>query len=202
MNRRRFVAVLAALAAAPAYGHTPYRQWKVLRQRYLLVHSTRTDPRSDALAELAVATLARELPEAKPMVARARRLERLASLLTTGQAVLGVMRARDATDLFRSRGALAAFDGRDLRCLLAVDAHVLATVASFPEHHAWLVTAALVEHAHELQWRVPVNDAPVPVHPGALAYMRGEAPETTGGRVQQERRVATLKMTRARWRAS
>lgn len=179
MNRRRFVAALAALAAAPGYAHTPYRQWKILRQRFLLVHSTRTDPCSDALAEQVVATLAQELAEAKPMAARAPRIERLASLITTGQAVLGVMSARDAADLFHGRGALAGFDGSVLRALVAVETHVLATVASFPRHHAWLVTATLVEHSRQPTWRIPGDAAEVPVHPGARAYARGEGPEAT-----------------------
>jgi len=180
MNRRRFLAALAALAAAPAGAHTPYRQWKVLRERFLLVHSVRADPTSDALAERIVATLAQALPEANAMVARAPRVDRLASLLTTGQAVLGVMRAPAAADLFHGRGAFEGYDGRALRRLLTLDAHVLATVESFPRHHAWLVTAALVEHAAELRPRVPApDDGPVPVHPGALAYARGESLEAS-----------------------
>lgn len=179
MNRRGFVAGLAALAAAPARAHTPYRQWKILRQRFLLVHSIRTDPRSDQLAEHIVATLAQSLPEAQPLVARAARPVRLASLLTTGQAVLGVMRAQAAADLFHGRGEFAGFEGGTVRTLLAAEAHVLATIASFPRHHAWLVTEALVEHAREISWRVPAADGPVPVHPGALAYARGEPPEAS-----------------------
>ena len=178
MNRRSFVAALAALAAAPAYAHTPYRQWKVLRQRFLLVHSIRTDPRSDRLAEHIAATLAQALPEAKPMVARAARPARLASLLTTGQAVLGVMRAQAAADLFHARGEFAGFEGRSLRALLVADAHLLATIESFPHHHAWLVTEALLGHSREVRWRVP-DDRSVPVHPGALAYARGEPPEAS-----------------------
>lgn len=179
MNRRAFIAAMAALAAAPTYAHTPYRQWKVLRQRFLLVHSIRTDPRSDQLAEHIVATLAQSLPEAKPMVARAARPARLASLLTTGQAVLGVIRAQAAADLFHGRGEFAGFEGGTVRALLAVDAHLLATIESFPHHHAWLVTDALVEHAHGVSWRVPAAGGPVPVHPGALAYDRGEPPEAS-----------------------
>jgi len=94
--------------------------------------------------------------------------------------VLGVLRAQDAADLFHGRGAFAGYDGRALRCLLTVDAHVPATVESFPRHHARLVTALLVERARELRPRVPApGDGPVPVHPGALAYARGEPLEAS-----------------------
>src|SRR5688572_18494959 len=95
IDRRTFL-VGGLWVATAALAHTPYRQWKVLRQRFLLVHSTREDPAGDALAERVVAALDRVLPEARAMVARAPDLVRVASLMTTGQAVLGVMREPDA----------------------------------------------------------------------------------------------------------
>src|SRR5688500_20348351 len=87
ISRRAFLLALAALAARPAAAHSPYRQWKVLRERFLLVHSTRTDPDGDALAEKLVAILHEILPQANAMVGRARDETRLASLLTSGQAM-------------------------------------------------------------------------------------------------------------------
>ena len=173
IDRRTFL--LAGALLLPAYGraHTPYRQWKVLRQRFLLVHSTREDLGGDALAERVVATLDRLLPEARAMVARARDLERLASLLTTDQAVLGVMRPAEAQALYRSEGRFAGAKGDGVRALLAIDDRLLVTVADLPRHHAWLLCAALTESGSDLQAAVPDSEAP-PVHPGALAYARGE----------------------------
>ncbi|MGH8706937.1 MAG: hypothetical protein ACREVD_02620, partial [Burkholderiales bacterium] len=75
-------------AAGPALAHSPYRQWKVLRQRFLLVHSTRTDPVGDELAERLVAVLQGVLPQANALVGRSRDEARLAALLTSGQAML------------------------------------------------------------------------------------------------------------------
>lgn len=179
ISRRVFLLSLATAvvhtAAGPAFAHSPYRQWKVLRQRFLLVHSTRSDPAGDALAERLVAVLQGVLPEANALVGRSRDETRLAALLTSDQAMLAMMRAGDAQDLFLGRSAFAGQDGRGLRRLLAVESHVLATVEAFPRHHAWLVSAALTENAGGLSVRVPrAEESAVPVHPGALAYARGE----------------------------
>lgn len=147
----------------------------MLRERFLLVHSTRTDPAGDEIAEKFVAVLQAVLPEANAMVGRSPDEPRLAALLTSGQAVLAMMRAVDAQDLFLGRAAFAGQDGRGLRRLLAVGSHLLATVETFPRHHAWLVSAALTENAGGLAVRVPRSEeSAVPVHPGALAYARGE----------------------------
>lgn len=146
-----------------------------MRQRYLLVHSTRTDPRGDEIAEQLVAILQRVLPEANALVGRAPDTQRVASLLTTGQAALAVMRPEEARDLFQSRGALGAYQGDQLRLLAQADDRVLATIESFPTHHAWLVAAALVENPGALKIRVPDSiQGAVPVHPGAAGYARGE----------------------------
>jgi hypothetical protein len=175
MIRRQFLAFLPALVAAPALAHTPYRQWKVMRERFLLVHSTRTDEVSDRIAEQLVASLQAVLPEARARVARARHEQRLASLLTTGQAMLAVMRPQNAQQLFKRDGQFAAYEGGQLRSLLAVDDQLLVTVAGFPRHHAWLVAAALVENPGAVQVRLPPADSAMPpLHEGAAAYGRGE----------------------------
>lgn len=148
----------------PAWAHTPYRQWKVLRERYLLVHSTRSDPAGDELAEALVAVLQRVLPQANALVSRTRDETSLAGLLTTGQAVLAVLRGAEAEEIYRREGSM-------LRRLLSVGERVLATVDSFPRHHGWLVAAALLQNHPSA--KIPAEGM-VPVHPGALAYSRGE----------------------------
>lgn len=164
-----------ALAAGPARAHTPYRQWKVLRQRFLLVHSTRTDPEGDVLAERLVAILQRVLPQANAMVARATDEWQLASLLTSEQALVAVMKLRDAEDFFHGRAAFSGLEGGALRRLLDVEGRVLAAMDAFPRQHAWLVSAALSENAGALALRVSsAADSAVPVHAGALAFARGE----------------------------
>lgn len=147
----------------------------MLRQRFLLVHSTRTDPAGDALAERLVAILQRELPQANALVARTSNEQQLARLLASEQALVAVMRPGDAEDFYRARAAFAGIEGRALRRLLDVEDRVLAAVEAFPRHHAWLVSAALSEHASGLAVRVSrAADSTVPVHDGALAFARGE----------------------------
>lgn len=138
----------------------------MLRERYLLVHSTRSDPDGDELAEALVGVLQRVLPQANALVSRTRDEKSVAALLTTGQAVLAVLRAADAEQLYLG-------EGRMLRRLVSIDARVLATVEAFPRHHAWLVSAALKENAGVLPVSI-AQQGVVPVHPGALAYARGE----------------------------
>lgn len=147
----------------------------MLRQRFLLVHSTRTDPASDEIAEKLVATLKRVLPKANAMVARAPDAKRIASLLTTGQAVLAVMRPDEAAKLFRGEQPFSAYSGDQLRVLLRVDDHVLLSVSDFPIHHAWLLASALTENASGASISVPADAVlGVPVHEGAAAFRRGE----------------------------
>ena len=181
MNRRDCLFLFAlALAAPQARAHTPYGRWKLLRQRYLLVHSTRTDPASDMIAEKIVATLKRVLPKANALVARAPDSQRIASLLTTGQAVLAVMRPNEAAKLFRGEAPFDAFSGVSLRVVLQVEGHVLVSVADFPAHHAWLLAAALSQDASLAPNSVPADAVlGVPVHEGAAAFRRGDPLEAT-----------------------
>jgi len=182
MRRRLFLrallsGVLSASVAGGAIAHTPYRQWKVLRQRFLLVHSSRTDPVSDGIADQMVVVFDRVLPEANAMVARAPDEQRIASLITTGQAVLAVMQQDQAVDLYRQQGAYQDYQGGMLRALVAIDDHIVVTSENFPRHHAWLVTSALVEKDAGLDVRVATGSTDsnaVPTHEGALAFARGE----------------------------
>jgi len=185
MRRRVFfrmllTGILTLPLAAPVSAHTPYRQWKVLRQRFLLVHSSRSDPVTDDIAEQLVDLMDRVLPKAHAMVARAPDEQRIASLLTTGQAVLAVMRGEQAIDLYQRSGEFRDFDGQQLRALVAIGDYLLVTVASFPRHHAWLVTSALIENGVDFGIRLPDFTAAtisVPLHDGAAAFARGESLE-------------------------
>lgn len=183
MTRRSFLQSflaigLALTASPPASAHTPYRQWKVLRERFLLIHSCRTDLAGDEIAEQLVALMKTVLPEANAMVARAPDEQRIASLMTSGQAMLAVLRADLASDLYLQRGDYSEFDGGQLRSLARVGDHLLVSVASFPRHHAWLVAAALLENGQGIGVRALESEPTVPLHDGAAAYLRGESLES------------------------
>ncbi len=174
------VGMLSLPLAVTVLAHTPYRQWKVLRQRFLLVHSSRDDPVSDAIAEDLVGILDRMLPQANAMVARAPDQQRIASLMTTGQAVLSVMRTDQAEALFQRRGEFRDYAGEQLRWLVGIGDYRLVTVSSFARHHAWLVTAALTENGAALEIRAPGrgDGGSLPAHAGAVAFANGEPLES------------------------
>ncbi|MEX0960114.1 MAG: hypothetical protein WDZ63_12570 [Burkholderiales bacterium] len=182
MKRRSFILSLAVLLSPAALAHTPYRQWKVMRERYLMILSSRTDPESDVLAERLAAILQQVLPEANAIVSRAPQEERVASLLTTGQVRLAVMSRESAQALYTGTETFGDYEGKQLRVMLEFDRHLLVTVEDFPRHHAWLVTSALVEHAGELPVTVPDTageqaDGGIPAHSGSLGFGRGESLE-------------------------
>ncbi|MDA0238384.1 MAG: hypothetical protein O3B03_07730 [Proteobacteria bacterium] len=182
MNKRKF---LISLILCPflvfgqkSVAHTPYRQWKVMRQRYLLIHSYRTDLKTDSLADRIADSLATTLPDARARVARARDAQRVGSLITTGQAMLAVMSVTDAINLYRGMSQFKGFNPGMIRTLLQNEGFFLIASAAFPIEHAWLVTSALMHDnvgdgdAFGLA-EISAN-APIPMHPGARAYANGE----------------------------
>lgn len=176
MNRRQFLFPLCwAAAALLLAGHTPYGQWKVFRQRHLLITTSRTDPPGDALGERFVAILLADLPESRAMVSRAPHLERIASLMKTGQADFALIPGGDALALFRGDAPFSDFGPIALRVIVETDRHRLVCAQDVPLHHGYLLAATLMRHAGDLDVRVPQDSAgAIPVHPGAAAFARGE----------------------------
>lgn len=172
LSRRGALAGLAALAAAPAAGHTLYGQWVVYRRKHLLIGCHRADMRTSHAAQAVIDALAEALPEAKARMARARRADRLASLLVTDQLQLAVLTSAEARSMAAGDGPFAPYGPAPLTSLAMLDDLVLTARASFPARHAWLVAAAL---DHSLAPPAEPQASP-PVHPGAAAYRDG-APE-------------------------
>jgi hypothetical protein len=179
MNRRRALAVLAAAGSVLLLtGHSPYRQWKLYRQSHLLLFTTREDPRSDALGETLAARLREVLPDSRAAVGRAANRERLASLLSSGQADVAVMTAADALALYRGAVPFAGFAPLPLRVLVEGEGYQLVCREDFKREHAWLLAEALMREPRAAPLAVPQRGAgaeSVPTHPGALAFARGEA---------------------------
>ena len=183
MNRRK---LLISLVLSPFFvfgqksvAHTPYRQWKVMRQRFLLIHSYKTDLKTDELADRIVDSLAIMLPDAKARVARARNAQRVGSLITTGQAMLAVMSVKDAINLYRGTSQFKGLNTGMIRTLLRNKEFVLVASAEFPMEHAWLVTSALMHESNAVLDILDNSaDAPIPMHSGACAYANGETFES------------------------
>lgn len=179
MQRRRLLrATLLGAAWWCGAGHTPYRQWRVYRQKHLLIGSSRADPASYDLARQVAGVLVRELPDSRARSSRAPDQRRIASLLASDQWQVAVLLRDDALDLARGSGMFEPVGPVPLSVLFAMDEHLLVSRPDFPGRHAWLVVQVLAEHANEMAGARPL-DGPVdiiPLHPGALAHARGEEP--------------------------
>lgn len=177
MNRRQLLAALAGLAAMPAWAHTPYRQWAVFRQRFLLITTTRDDRGSDDLGEEIARILLEQLPASHAQVSRARDWKTLASLLVTQQTELAVMAHARAAALFAGAPPYQDFGAAPLRTIVRTDHYAMVCRTDFPNHHAFLLAEALMRDAGVTGFQVPVADSglAIPAHPGALLFAQGGA---------------------------
>ena len=157
--------------------HTPYRQWKVYRQRHLMIGASREDPATYPKAKEIQAFLEKHLPEASARVARARARQRLADLLATDQIRIVLLSVEDAVALGRGqppfRGAV------EVRTLWRFGDHMMVVRPSFPPAHAWMLARAFAEHGGALvgSSATPAHTA-VPLHEG-VRIARGGGPMPT-----------------------
>lgn len=172
---------LSVVVSVPASAHTPYRQWAIYRKRHLIILTSKTDPPSYPLGKRLANVLAEKLPESKARVARAPHSERIASLISTQQMDLAVMRREEADALMHGRAPFADRGPIPLRVIIDLGDHVLVCRDDFPDSHAYLIAETLSEHGDELGDVVPTastgaasSDVGVPVHAGAAAYFAGQ----------------------------
>lgn len=192
LSRRRVVGLgLAAGAWLLLGGHVPYGQWGVYRKRYLLILTDREDPPSFELGGRIAAVLAKRLPESRARVSRAPHRERIASLISSKQMDVALMRRDDAAALRLGAPPFADYGPVPLHAIAGIGEYLLVCRDDFPARHAWLVADALSRGRGALPavlspapaaagW----SDARVPLHPGARAYFAGGPqpdPEPGGG---------------------
>ena len=177
MQRRRFLASLAAAGGTLLLsGHSPYRQWKLYRQSHLLLFTTRDDVSSDELGEALAARLREVLPDSRAGVGRAPSLQRLASLLSSAQADVAVLKTENAFALYRGRPPFSDFAPMPLRVLVETQTYQLVCRDDFKARHAYLVAEALTREPRAAPVSVPERDGDetgVPTHAGALDFLRG-----------------------------
>ena len=153
--------------------HTPYRQWKVYRQRHLMIGASREDAASYPKAKEIQALLETYLPEASARVARARTRRRLADLLETDQIRIVLLSVEDAVALGRGGPPFRA--PVELRTLWRFGAHAMVVRPSFPPAHAWMLARAFAEHGLALAGSSPApTHAEVPLHDGVRIARDGE----------------------------
>src|SRR5262249_15658215 len=97
----------AGVAATLLCGHAPYGQWGVYRRCYLLIVTSRADPPSFELGKRLAEVLADRLPSSKAQVSRAPNNERIASLISSHQMDVALMRRDDAAALRQGRPPFA-----------------------------------------------------------------------------------------------
>ena len=178
VGRRALLA--AALSGAALFvpgrallAHTPYRQWKVYRQRHLMIGASREDEATYPKAKEIQAFLERHLPEASARVARARTRRRLADLLATDQIRIVLVSIADAVAL--GRGEPPFRGSVEVRTLWRFGEHVMVVRPSFSSAHAWMLARAFAEHGSSLAGSSPAPaHAEVPLHDGVRIARDGE----------------------------
>lgn len=184
MNRRYFLLGVFSWLMAPSVlrAHTPYRQWKVMRERFLLIHSHRADLGTDQVAEQAAEILKNLLPKSQARVARARDPLRIGSLITTGQAMIAVLHLDEAERLYKAEGEFSELQGSAIRAIARSGDYVVISADELPSHHAWLLTSALTAASDEdlklFEAASLFDREAVPLHPGSIAYLKGEELES------------------------
>jgi hypothetical protein len=176
MNRRHF---LGLACAAPAWlllsAHSPYRQWAIFRQTHLVIITSRDDPAGDELGEACAAIVRAALPDSKATVGRGPRVERIASLMSTGQADVAIASRANALDMFHGADRFRDYGAIPLRVLVQSDTHQMICREDFLLQHGYLLAEALVLNAATLRLSVPRETPPggIPTHDGARAFAQG-----------------------------
>ena len=177
MQRRAALRVgVAGLAWLAVSAHTPYGQWQVYRRRHLMIGTSRADAPTYPLGQRIAKVLATYLPESSARVARGPDPWRLASLVTSGQIEVILLSDQHLRALRDGQAPFEAFGATRLCSLFAFGGHWLVCRPDFPERHAYLVVEALATHGDMTLGGSLADPArsPVPLHPGALAFLRGE----------------------------
>jgi hypothetical protein len=180
-DRREFLRTAATGAAAILLcGHAPYGQWGIYRRRYLLILTSRTDPPSFELGKRVAEVLADRLPSSNAQVSRAPNKERIASLISSHQMDVALMRGDDAAALRQGQPPFAGHGPVKLFTIVGIGEFLLACRDDFAARHAWLIAEAFDKSRDALPElllpRASTSEPPdwrIPLHPGALGYFVG-----------------------------
>lgn len=176
LSRRQCLAVIGACTIAPVtLAHTPFQQWVVYRKKHLLIGSSKDDINagSYAHAKYLVSLLAQSLPAAKSRPTRAPSVIRLASLLTTEQLHVVLLRPDTARQLREGSPPFTDYGPFDLRLIMRSGEYLLVAHPQFPDHHAWLLANAVSTAEAGADKSLRTDDS-VPLHRGAKAFFDGE----------------------------
>jgi len=177
MDRRSLIKASGALALASVatgvLAHTPFQQWVVYRRKHLLIGCHKEDGQTYQLAQAIVAILDEHLPEAKARIARAPTTGRLASLLGTDQLDVALLSHEDAIAMASGVEEFTPYGSIKLATLYLLADYALVGRAEIPGRHGWLIASALHDSTLSRTGATSIS-APLPWHPGAALYMKGE----------------------------
>lgn len=182
MKRRTLIqSGLRSWLLLPLVGHTPFPQWKVYRQRHMFIAIDRSDAAAADLGHALVDILDRDLPEAEAKITRAINAVGIASLLSTEQLDVALMRKPDAVAWAQGTAAFQAIEPVSLRTLVDLGDYLLLCRANFPDHHAAVISHALAHAGLARSTALPSTQAApqedaitatiatsdlIPLHPG------------------------------------
>jgi hypothetical protein len=126
------------------------------------------------------APLADRLPSSKAQVSRAPHNERIASLISSQQLDVALMRRDDAAALRQGRPPFAEHGPVELLTVVGIGEYLFVCRGDFAARHAWLIAEALDKSRSALpELLLPSGssfeppDSRIPLHPGALGYFTG-----------------------------
>jgi len=192
LNRRQFLSLAAGSAGwILLSGHSPYRQWMVYRATHLVILTSRDDPGSDELGEKIAAIVRDALPDSHAVVGRGPGVQRIASLISSRQAEVGVVSRPNAAAMYRGQGTFHQYGAIPLRVLVQNGEYCLVCRDDFPPQHAYLLAEAVTrtdptQAAAALGLVVPARDTAgagdIPPHSGALEFAEGRSLDDRDGR--------------------
>ncbi len=170
MNRRSFLGLLpAVLIPTTTFGHSPWGQYAVYRQKHLLVLSTRDDPASYYYSKLLVNAINKGAPEASARPARAVNLERAYNLLRTNQFQFALLSQQNILDMRQATGTFSGKPAVDLRTIYRFGDLEFVVLAQFPDGLVEVVADALLSSREDLPGAITRDEAlkSALLHPGA-----------------------------------
>ncbi len=133
-----------------AFGHSPWGQYTVYRQKHLLIMSSKSDPESYPYSEQLVEAINREEPSARARPARARDLQRCYDLFVTNQLEFMLLPQIATEEMRYGRGA---FDGRvplSMKTMYAFGDLILSVHTAVPANVVRIVTYSILEQIDAL----------------------------------------------------
>ena len=181
MNRRLLLRVTAAAGLwLVLTAHSPYRQWEVHRKTRLVVLVSAAEQPSVALGSALASIYAKQLPESRATMARARDTNDVVRLVASKQLDVALLRARDAYAAAAGEAPYADSGAPRLRALAVLGDYVFVCRDDLPVPSAYMLTEALAERWRDIDPALvraasgprPPNTLAIPLHPGALEYYR------------------------------